>query len=80
MREPCSTCGKTGCAHQPELPLISPAANLIEFREIQKFTAACRQLWLGAKVGSYGSARRLCCGQVPISRIRANVRRTNRQP
>jgi hypothetical protein len=50
MREPCPTCGKTGCAHQPELPLISPAANLIEFREIQKFTAACRQLWPGAKI------------------------------
>jgi hypothetical protein len=32
-----------------ELPL-SPAANLIEFREIQKFTAAVRKLWPGAVI------------------------------
>jgi hypothetical protein len=50
MREPCPTCGKTGCAHQGELPRLSPAANLIEFRLIQKFTAACRQQWPGAVI------------------------------
>jgi hypothetical protein len=50
MREPCPMCGKTGCAHQPDLPLLSPAANLLEFREIQKFTAACRQQWPGAVI------------------------------
>jgi hypothetical protein len=33
-----------------ELPLITPAANLIEFRTIQKFTAACRQHWPGAAI------------------------------
>jgi hypothetical protein len=50
MRSPCPICGQAGCAHQPELPLLTPAASLIEFREIQKFTAACRQLWPGAKI------------------------------
>jgi hypothetical protein len=50
MREPCPTCGGTNCAHQTELPLLSPAANLLEFRAIQKFTAACRQQWPGATI------------------------------
>jgi hypothetical protein len=52
MREPCPTCGLMACAHQPELPLVplAPAANLFEFRDIQKFTAACRQQWPGAVI------------------------------
>jgi hypothetical protein len=50
MREPCPTCGKTDCAHQLELPRLTPAANLLEFRAIQKFTAACRQAWPGSKI------------------------------
>jgi hypothetical protein len=50
MREPCPVCGSAICAHQPELPLISPAANLLEFRAIQKFTAEARRLWPGATI------------------------------
>jgi hypothetical protein len=50
MREPCPTCRKPDCNHQPELPLLSPAANLLEIREIQKFMAACRQHWPGVKI------------------------------
>lgn len=52
MREPCPTCGLMACVHQPELPLVplTPAANLIELREIQKFTAAVRKLWPGAVI------------------------------
>jgi hypothetical protein len=52
MREPCPTCGCMHCAHQRELPLepLKPAANLFEFRDIQKFAAACRKQWPGAVI------------------------------
>jgi hypothetical protein len=40
------------CKHQPELPIMAlkPAADLFEFRDIQKFVAACRKEWPGAKI------------------------------
>jgi hypothetical protein len=44
------TCPQDRCLKQLELPLIPPAANLLEFRAIQKFTAACRQQWPGAVI------------------------------
>jgi hypothetical protein len=52
MREPCPKCGRMRCKHQPELPLapLKPAADLFEFRDIQKFVAACRKVWPGAKI------------------------------
>jgi hypothetical protein len=46
----CPVCRGVSCHHQPELPPLKPAANLFEFREIQKFTAACRKQWPGAKI------------------------------
>jgi hypothetical protein len=43
-------CAPDECSRQAELPLLTPAASLIEFRAIQKFTANCRKLWPGAKI------------------------------
>jgi hypothetical protein len=42
-------CTAAKCSRQMDLPL-RPAANLFEFREIQRFTAACRKQWPGAKI------------------------------
>jgi hypothetical protein len=52
MRQPCPTCGRMHCEHQPELPItpLKPAADLFELREIRKFVAACRAQWPGAKI------------------------------
>jgi hypothetical protein len=52
MREPCPVCRRMHCQHQPDLPLapLKPAADLFEFRDIQKFVAACRKAWPGAKI------------------------------
>jgi hypothetical protein len=43
-------CPPDRCLAQLDLPLLKPAANLFEFREIQKFTAAVRKHWPGAKI------------------------------
>jgi hypothetical protein len=52
VREPCPICERMRCDHQAELPLTSlkPTADLFELREIQKFAAACRKQWPGAKI------------------------------
>jgi hypothetical protein len=43
-------CPPDRCLAQLDLPLLKPAANLFEFRDIQKFVAACRKAWPGAKI------------------------------
>jgi hypothetical protein len=52
MRQPCPVCERMHCAHQPDLPLapLKPAADLFEFRDIQKFAAAVRKIWPGAMI------------------------------